>query len=322
MKKKILFLLLILLFPITALAEEVCELNEFGENYCYEKPDVIIPDVEEEVPIEIPDDTPVDIPVDPTFASTKLTYLKVVNYGFEFDPDTLEYEITIPYDLKELYVVATGSEGATITGAGEIELDKEKDSIVVTVNYPGLQPTIYRINISKNNKMLIMIIICVLLSIGLVGTTIYAIINRDAYLGKVKKEKNRLNILPKQEEKPTVHKEVVTPTPVQPVAVPQQIKVVKSVASTTEPSVIKKQVVISTQPQVAPVQPVQPQVVQTIQTTPVQPQVVQTTPVQQPATEPFNILGEQEGLLKTQVIPIDQIRKLNNQMNNQQNNVQ
>ena len=69
-------------------------------------------------------------PDDTANHDTKLTGLKVVNYGFAFSPDTYEYTIKIPYDVEEIYIIGeTLNDDVNIAGVGLKSLTKGNNKI-------------------------------------------------------------------------------------------------------------------------------------------------------------------------------------------------
>lgn len=116
---------------------------------------------------------------------TKLSSLKVVNYDFTFNPETLSYSITVPYNVKEIYIMALPkSEDVVVKNAGLQVLSKGKNTIVVTSSYGDLSETKYTINIKRNYTSLIFII---LFSMTSLSFGLYAFFTRKKK-GEVKDE--------------------------------------------------------------------------------------------------------------------------------------
>jgi hypothetical protein len=132
-------------------------------------------------------------PDDSNSHNTQLTNLKVVDYGMEFSPDTLEYTIKVPYTVNELYVIAeTLNDDVNISGAGLKTLTKGKNTIYVKVSYGDETSTQYIINVKRSYKSLILLIIAILLGIGLIAMLIYALINRKAAIEARRANSNRM----------------------------------------------------------------------------------------------------------------------------------
>lgn len=120
-------------------------------------------------------------PDDTANHDTKLTGLKVVNYGFAFSPDTYEYTIKIPYDVEEIYIIGeTLNDDVNIAGVGLKSLTKGNNKIYIKVSYGNTESTDYVINIKRSYTKMILIIISIILGIGLIGAIVYALINRKA----------------------------------------------------------------------------------------------------------------------------------------------
>lgn len=120
-------------------------------------------------------------PDDTANHDTKLTGLKVVDYGFAFSPDKYEYTIKVPYDVDELYVIAeTLNDDVNIAGVGLKTLTKGNNKIYIKVSYGNDYSTDYVINIKRSYTKIILIILSIVLGIGLIGAIVYALINRKA----------------------------------------------------------------------------------------------------------------------------------------------
>lgn len=111
---------------------------------------------------------------------TKLAELKVVNYGFTFNPETLEYSITVPYNVKEIYIIATPkSDDVTVSNAGLQVLSNGKNEIKVKSSFGDISETIYTIKVKRNYMSLIFLI-------GFIGSALS--FGGYAYYTKKKKE--------------------------------------------------------------------------------------------------------------------------------------
>ncbi len=131
-------------------------------------------------------------PDDTANHDTRLTNLKVVDYEFAFSPDTYEYTIKVPYDVKELYVIGeTLNDDVNIAGVGLKTLSKGKNKIYIKVSYGSSDSTDYVINVKRSYTSVIMIILSIILGIGLVGAICYAYINRKAAIASRIDNQNR-----------------------------------------------------------------------------------------------------------------------------------
>ena len=91
---------------------------------------------------------------------TKLSELKIVNYPFTFNPETLEYKVTIPYNINEIYVMAIPKdENVTIRNDGLQVLSEGNNTIVVTSTFGDLNETKYTITIKRSYNNLIFMIL-------------------------------------------------------------------------------------------------------------------------------------------------------------------
>lgn len=91
---------------------------------------------------------------------TKLSELKIVNYPFTFNPENLEYKVTIPYNINEIYVMAIPKdENVTIRNDGLQVLSKGRNTIVVTSTFGDLNETKYTITITRSYTNLIFAIL-------------------------------------------------------------------------------------------------------------------------------------------------------------------
>lgn len=131
-------------------------------------------------------------PDDTANHDTKLTGLKVVNYGFAFSPDTYEYTIKIPYDVEEIYIIGeTLNDDVNIAGVGLKSLTKGNNKIYIKVSYGNTESTDYVITIKRSYTKMVLIILSIILGIGLIGAIVYALINRKAAIEARSDKKNR-----------------------------------------------------------------------------------------------------------------------------------
>lgn len=99
--------------------------------------------------------------------NTLLESLNVVDYKIDFNPNIFEYEITVPYDTKEVYVVATAqNQDCVVTGDGFVIIDGKDSKAYVKVLYGDLTSSTYTIKFKKSYASLIPIIA---LSAGVAG---------------------------------------------------------------------------------------------------------------------------------------------------------
>ncbi len=118
-------------------------------------------------------------------ANTLLKELQVVNYKLDFNPNTMEYTVKVPYNVKDVYVYAQAQSPDTIiTGDGIVTLTKGENNVYVKVSYGDLASTLYTIHIKKSYTSLIPII---LLSIGMLGGIggVFYLLNKEKQNNKV-----------------------------------------------------------------------------------------------------------------------------------------
>ena len=101
--------------------------------------------------------------------NTLLKELEVINYKLDFDPQTKEYTVTVPYNIKDVYIHAVAQSADTsVKGSGKFSLGGSETNAFVTVSYGDVASTTYTIHIKKSYLGLVPILI---LTIGLIGTT-------------------------------------------------------------------------------------------------------------------------------------------------------
>lgn len=165
---------------------------------------------------------------------TKLSNLKIPDYPFKFSSNTYEYTLTIPYNVKEIYVIAnTIDEDLIVTGDGLQELKDGNNTIRVKVLYGDIASSDYIIHIKRSYNMIIMWVIIGTLGFSLFVLVIYDYLKRQKRIKTDKNEKNKIladvnRELMEQEPKVSVNGEnvlgigrktvlptrVVVPTPV------------------------------------------------------------------------------------------------------------
>ncbi len=110
---------------------------------------------------------------------TSLRSLKVVDYNLNFKPDTLEYTVSVPFNTKEVYVIAEAlSADVNVNGAGLYTVSNNKTDIYITSSYGDLKTTKYVIHITKNYSLIFMWCAIGGLGISLLGLGIYTITNK------------------------------------------------------------------------------------------------------------------------------------------------
>lgn len=160
-------------------------------------------------------------PDDKNNYDTKLTYLKVVNYGFAFEPNKTEYTIDVPYNVDEIYVIAeTLDNDINISGAGLKTLTRGNNKIYIKVSYGELASTTYVITVTRNYSFMFLIVGSGLLGLCLFGALVYAYINRKAAL-EARLAKNNRTIINGQNNVGESRK-IVIPTKVINVKTPVQ----------------------------------------------------------------------------------------------------
>lgn len=132
-------------------------------------------------------------PEDTNDYSTYLTDLKIVDYDFKFNKDTLEYTVYIPSTVKEVYVIAKSDNvDVSIMGDGLHSLEKGNNEIYVKVQYGDKAETNYVVHIKRSYSSIIMWGVIALLSGGLIGTIIYFSMKMKKTSVTVKEEKNKI----------------------------------------------------------------------------------------------------------------------------------
>lgn len=213
-------------------------------------------------------------------ANTSLTQLKVVNNEVDFETGKTEFTVSIPFNTKEIYVIAKGiNDDVIITGDGLHTISKNKQEIIIRVSYGDIESTEYKLIVKKNYNL-------VFLWIGLAGlgagiVFIYfrvksnknkqqaaenAAINKEKAIINRKEASQGQSMTLNGEKNAGVGRRMVEPTPV--------------MATSTEESALDKQ------PNVVK-QVVKPTTVQTTQQNPVTKQVVvKKAPVQVVSSAP------------------------------------
>lgn len=113
-------------------------------------------------------------PEDTNDYSTYLTELKIVDYDFKFNKDVLEYTVSVPATVKEIYVIAKSDNvNVSIMGDGLHALESGTTDIHVKVQYGNKAETNYVIHVKRSYNSIIMWGVIATLSAGLIGTIVY-----------------------------------------------------------------------------------------------------------------------------------------------------
>ena len=106
--------------------------------------------------------------------NTLLESLTIINYDIKFEPENKTYVVSIPYDTKEVYVVAKSQNpDCIVNGDGLIKISGNETNAYIKVLYGDVASSTYVIKFKKSYKGLIPFII---LSISLLGATIGIIV--------------------------------------------------------------------------------------------------------------------------------------------------
>ncbi|MCH5166692.1 MAG: cadherin-like beta sandwich domain-containing protein [Erysipelotrichales bacterium] len=132
-------------------------------------------------------------PEDTNDYSTYLSKLKVVDYDFDFDKDTNEYTIYVPYNVNEVYVIAESNNvDVSILGDGLKSLQKGNNDIYINVQYGNKASNEYIIHVKRSYNSLIMLIAIGLLSAGLIGFGAFYITKQKKTKIENEAEKNKI----------------------------------------------------------------------------------------------------------------------------------
>lgn len=131
-------------------------------------------------------------PTDDGVYYTNLLDLKVVGYDIDFNPEIYEYSVSVPFNAKELYVMATAHEDTIVTGDGLYNIKKRDNKIYVMVSYGDLQTTEYVITVKKSYFMVILYVVIGTLSIGLIAAISYAYMSKKKLTESFVSSKNKI----------------------------------------------------------------------------------------------------------------------------------
>lgn len=132
-------------------------------------------------------------PEDTNNYTTYLTELKIVDYDFKFNKDTLEYTVYVPATVKELFVIAKSDNvDVNIMGDGLQSLVNGNNELHIKVQYGDKAETNYVIYIKRTYTSVIMYGVIALLSIGLIGSILYFTNKLKEKTIANKEEKNKI----------------------------------------------------------------------------------------------------------------------------------
>lgn len=116
-------------------------------------------------------------PEDTNNYDTSLASLKVVDYELDFKPDVLEYNITVPSNVKEIYLIAkSNNKDVIIQGDGLQTLTKGENKFYIKVLYGDKFKTEYIVNVNRSYKETILFVIIGVLTTILIGYIIFSVI--------------------------------------------------------------------------------------------------------------------------------------------------
>lgn len=210
---------------------------------------------------------------------TTLASLQVVNFETKYDESKKQYTVTVPFDTKEIYVIAKGkSEDVIITGDGLYDLGNTKE-VSIRVSYGDLESTEYTLVIKKSYGLIVIWIVIAGLTAGIGG--VYYYMNKkqknqiDKTTSQANKEKAAQNrqaqaegqsLSINGEKNAGIGKRMVAPTPVMASQSNEENKTVDNLPQSTtagnvpKPTQVVQKTTTDQPPQAAPT-PVQKQVV-------------------------------------------------------------
>ena len=107
---------------------------------------------------------------------TRLKSLKVVGYDIKFNADVKEYTVTVPMNVKEVYIeYETYDNDVIVTGGGTFFLDSSNTAYIKS-SYGTISVTDYTIKFKKSYLSVILIVIIVLL-LGAIGGMLFYYFN-------------------------------------------------------------------------------------------------------------------------------------------------
>ncbi len=232
--------------------------------------------------------------------NTGLRSLRVVGYEFEFDENTKEYTITVPFDCNEVYIeYETFDNDVTVDGAGAVGLPENTNEFVINVSYGNVATNEYKITIKKSYLSAILIAVIVVLVIVVIVVLVYYFNEKKMNELMIKSAKNKAIADANRAGNPndsqtfggkSIIKPVgnVMPTPVQSSKDPapnQGLPANPVVASGTQP-IAQPQPIQQIQPVVQQTAAQMQPVVQSQSAVPMQPGVQQTAAQMQPVIQP------------------------------------
>ena len=107
--------------------------------------------------------------------STVLKDLEVVGYDLKYNSVLNDFKLTVSSDIDEVYINPTVSGNLTyVNGAGVVKLDKKTTEVELEVINPLIQESnIYKITIVKKNKIISVVIICIVIFALLIGILLF-----------------------------------------------------------------------------------------------------------------------------------------------------
>ena len=123
-----------------------------------------------------------------------LNNLYIVGYPIEFDKKNRHYTIDVPYDLDEIYIMASAFEGYTIDGSGIVRLNKKGDTeINIIVKRDNYVNNTYTINVRKTYKNVLWYVITGALLVALIAVIILSYISKNKIIESIYKDNPELN---------------------------------------------------------------------------------------------------------------------------------
>lgn len=122
-----------------------------------------------------------------------LTSLYVVGYPISFDKKNRHYTIDVPYDLDELFIMASTYDGYTIEGSGIVKLNKKGDTeLNIVVKKDNYINNTYTIKVRKTYKNILWYIITGSLFIALIVVSILSYISKKKTIENIFKDNPEL----------------------------------------------------------------------------------------------------------------------------------
>ncbi len=123
-----------------------------------------------------------------------LNNLYIVGYPIEFDKKNRHYTIDVPYDLDEIYIMASSFEGYTIDGTGIVKINKKGNTeVTITVKKDNYINNTYTINVRKTYKNILWYVITGTLLVALIVVVILSYISKNKIIESIYKDNPELN---------------------------------------------------------------------------------------------------------------------------------